>query len=74
MMTAVFTKVVTSTINVVARKSFPVIACCLSFMTLVVVVTEDTLIASRISNNITTIITTAVITLILIISIYHTSE
>lgn len=52
MMTAVSTKVVTSTIDVVARTNFLVIACFLSFMTLVVIVTEGTLIASRILNNI----------------------
>ena len=50
MMTAVSTKVVTSTINVVKRTNFPVIVCFLSFMTLVVIVTEDTLIASRTFN------------------------
>lgn len=52
MMTAVSTKVVTSTIDVVTRTNFLVIACFLSFMTLVVIVTEGTLIASRILNNI----------------------
>ena len=52
MMTAVSTKAVTSTIDAVARTNFLVIACFLSFMTLVVIVMEDTLIASIIFNNI----------------------
>lgn len=52
MMTAVSTKVVTSTIDAVARTNFLVIACFLSFMTLVVIVMEDTLIASISFNNI----------------------
>ena len=47
MMTAVSTKAVTSTTYAVVKKDFPVIACFLSSMTLVVVVTEDTLLASR---------------------------
>ena len=51
MMTAASTKVVTSTIDVAKRTDFPVIACFLSFMTLVVKVTEDTLIASRTFDN-----------------------
>jgi len=51
-MTAVSTKVVTSTIDAVARTNFLLIACFLSFMTLVVIVMEDTLIASIIFNNI----------------------
>lgn len=47
MMTAVSTKAVTSTIDAVVKANFPVIACYLFYMTLVVVVTEDTLLASR---------------------------
>lgn len=47
MMTVVSIRVVTSMIVAVEKTNFLVIACFLSFMTLVVVVSEDTLIASK---------------------------
>lgn len=47
MMTVVSIRVVTSMIVAVEKTNFLVIACFLSFMTLVVVVSADTLIASK---------------------------
>lgn len=53
MMTVVSIRVVTSMIVAVEKTNFLVIACFLSFMTLVVVVSEDTLIALLSQRSIT---------------------